>query len=99
MKEEKRVNNNCDNQVSPKLQEGVWQVEDHTLCEEYSEELFFKMKDNYYEFSLNISVVLNCLFIAEKEGYVPRLPDSWWVQIRQKIPAETISNKGKEENL
>lgn len=57
------------------------------------------MKDNYHEFSLSISVVLNCLFIAEKEGYVPRLPDYWWIQIRQKIPAETILNKGKEENL
>ncbi|VTS76154.1 Uncharacterised protein [Enterococcus hirae] len=34
--------NNCDNQVSPDLKESVWQVEDHTLCEECSEELFFK---------------------------------------------------------
>lgn len=43
----KRVNNNCDNQVSPNLKEGTWQVEDHTLCEECSEELFFKMKDMF----------------------------------------------------
>ncbi|EOS7853390.1 hypothetical protein ED243_RS13745, partial [Enterococcus hirae] len=49
------MNNNCDNQVSPDLKESVWQVEDHTLCEECSEELFFKMKDNYHEFSLSIS--------------------------------------------
>ncbi|MGM0285733.1 MULTISPECIES: hypothetical protein [unclassified Enterococcus] len=91
------MKNNYVNQVSPNLQEGVWQVEDHTLCEECSEELFFKMKDNYHEFSLSLSVVLNCLFIAEKEGYVPQLPDAWWVQIRQKITAENIYDEGKEE--
>ena len=26
------MNNNCDNQVSPNLQEGVWQVEDHYIA-------------------------------------------------------------------
>ncbi|EMF0093997.1 hypothetical protein O1F49_002211 [Enterococcus hirae] len=96
---EDKTNKSNINKALPSLKDKMWKVEDHTLCEECSEELFFEMKDNYPEFSLSLSVVLNCLFIAEKEGYVPRLPDDWWIQIRQKIPEETILNERKEEEL
>lgn len=78
-----KINKTNVNEALPSLKEKMWQVKDHTMCEECSEELFFEMKDNYHEFSLSLSVVLNCLFIAEKEGYVPQLPDTWWSQIRQ----------------
>jgi len=70
------------NKATPKIEKDVWEVEDHTQGEDCSEELMFAMKDNYHDFSLGLSVVLSCLAIAEKEGYVPPLPDKWWLQTR-----------------
>ncbi|MDR0770545.1 MAG: hypothetical protein LBE75_05040 [Burkholderiales bacterium] len=43
--------------------------------------LLFAMKDNYHEFTLGITTVLECLAIAEKSGAVPELPSEWWIQI------------------
>lgn len=78
-----KMNNSYHNKAIPKIEKGMWQVEDHTQGEECVEELMFMMKDNYHEFSLGLSIILKCLAIAEKEGYVPPLSDDWWLQIRQ----------------
>lgn len=56
---------------------------DVTELECCQEELVFALKDQQHAFSLGLSTVLRCLAIAEKEGYVPRLPDKWWVMLRQ----------------
>ena len=71
------------NRATPKTEQGVWRVEDHTEGDECVEELQFAMKDKYHEFSLGLSVVLECLVVAEKEGFVPPLPENWWIQLRQ----------------
>lgn len=38
---------------------------------------FFVMKDNYAKFSVSLHEIEKCLLIAEKLGYVPRLPAGW----------------------
>lgn len=70
------------NQAQPKIVDGKWAVEDHTAHEDCQEELLFAMRDQEHDFSLGLSVVLNCLSIAEEEGFVPQLPDGWWEQLR-----------------
>ncbi|VXC22931.1 conserved hypothetical protein [Pseudomonas sp. 8Z] len=51
-------------------------------CPHCEEELLFAMRDKYHDFSLGLSVVLQCLLVAEQNGYVPKLPDEWWTQLR-----------------
>ncbi len=50
-------------------------------CSNCDEPLVFGLKDNYHEFSLGLSTVLRLLLIAEKQGYVPKLPSEWIVQV------------------
>lgn len=69
------------NQARPKIKAGKWQVEDHAGGEDCCEALLFKMQAGQHEFSLPLSVVIKCLWIAEKEGYVPPLSDQWWIDI------------------
>lgn len=38
-------------------------------------------------------------YFGWNEECVPRLPDSWWVQIQQEIIVENLLYEGKEENL
>jgi hypothetical protein len=40
------------------------------------------MKDKQHEFSIGLRTILYCLTIAEKEGYVPKLPADWWELVR-----------------
>lgn len=57
-----------------------------TDCTDYEccpEELIFAMRDKYHEFSLGLTTILECLQIAESEGYVPELPIAWWCKLRQ----------------
>lgn len=70
------------NQAQPKIKDGKWQIEDHTGGEDCCEALLFSMQDDQHEFSLPLSVVIKCLWIAEKEGYVPPLTDQWWIDTR-----------------
>lgn len=53
---------------------------DSECCEE---ELVFALQDKYHRFSVGLSTILNCLYIADQESYVPPLPDAWWAQIRR----------------
>ena len=61
--------------------DGKLLTKDTTLCENCDEVLAFAMRDNFHEFSIGLSTILECLQIAEKEGYVPPLPDEWWFKL------------------
>lgn len=50
-------------------------------CDRCDDPLLFAMRDNYHEFSMGLLTILQCLSLAEKEGYVPSLPEAWWVQL------------------
>ncbi|MCL2872293.1 MAG: hypothetical protein FWF41_04850 [Betaproteobacteria bacterium] len=43
--------------------------------------LLFAMRDNHHEFTLGVTTVLECVWIAEQQGFVPELPNEWWHQI------------------
>lgn len=57
---------------------------DHTDCGRCSEDLVFAMKDNHHQFSIGMTTILRCLAMAEKDGYVPKLPDEWWMHIHNR---------------
>lgn len=67
----------------PKEEQGAWQIIDYTNCERCEEELLFILQDNKSEFSLGLTTILQGLWIAQKEGYVPEIPDDWWLKLRQ----------------
>ena len=46
-----------------------------------SDPLVFAMRDKHHEFSLGLITVLQCLKIAEEEGFIPPLPFEWWEKI------------------
>lgn len=69
------------NPALPAMKHGKWQIEDHAQGSDCREVLLFRMVDQDHEFSLPLSVVLNCLWIAEKEGYVPKLPEQWKIDV------------------
>ena len=56
-------------------------AQDCTNSECCHEELVFAMQDQYHRFSIGLSTVLECLKVAEQEGYVPELPFDWWVDV------------------
>jgi len=58
-------------------------AEDTTADEMEEEELVFALKQGNHAFSLGLTTVLTCVAIAEKEGYVPKIPEDWWLSIRQ----------------
>jgi len=70
------------NQANPLIKNDQWQIEDHTQGQDCDEALLFMMKDHDHEFALPLSVVLNCLWVAEKEGYVPALSNDWWIAVK-----------------
>ncbi|HBT96969.1 MAG TPA: hypothetical protein DEB25_04705 [Desulfobulbaceae bacterium] len=44
-------------------------------------QLLFAMRDNYHEFTLGITTILECLLSAVEHGAVPELPDGWWSEV------------------
>lgn len=58
---------------------------DLTEYECCSEDLAFAMKDNYHTFSIGLSTIVHCLAIAEHEGYVPKLPSDWWINVKNRL--------------
>ena len=50
-------------------------------CPNCDEPLVFALKDKYHEFSMGLSTVLQLLLVAEEQGYVPKLPDEWVIQV------------------
>lgn len=58
-------------------------AEDVTSCETCGETLVFAMRDRYHEFSIGLQTVIDCLRVAEQEGYVPPLPNEWWIALHK----------------
>ena len=58
------------------LQPGQAAVEND--CERCGDPLIFAMQDRQHQFSLGLVTVLQCLRVAEQEGFVPALPPEWW---------------------
>lgn len=54
-------------------------------CDVCEEALLFAMRDNYHEFSITLSTVLECLRAAEQAGEVPPLPNDWWHQVQRRF--------------
>ncbi len=54
-------------------------------CDVCNEALLFAMKDNYHQFSITLSTVLECLRAAEQAGEVPPLPSDWWYQVQRRF--------------
>jgi hypothetical protein len=52
----------------------------HSDC--CSEPLVFAMRDDFHEFSMGLLTLLKCLRVAEKDGYVPPLPEGWWASVK-----------------
>lgn len=59
-------------------------------CDVCNEALTFVLRDNYHHFSLPLSTLLECLYVAEKQGEVPALPDGWWRLLHRQFPALSI---------
>lgn len=47
------------------------------VCENCSERVVFLMKDKDHEFSVGLTMVLQCLEFAVRNGDLPKLPSSW----------------------
>lgn len=52
-------------------------------CDSCNEVLAFamEMERPSKRFSIGLYTVLECLKIAEVEGYLPRLPEEWWTEV------------------
>jgi hypothetical protein len=46
-------------------------------CDNCFERTVFHLKDNYHEFSIGMSTVLECVAFAIRNGDLPKLPNSW----------------------
>lgn len=60
-------------------------------CDVCEEALMFAMRDNFHEFSLPLSTVLECFRIAEQQGEVPELPMEWWRLLHRRFPSLDIT--------
>lgn len=60
------------------------------LCPRCDEPFVFGLKDNFHEFSIGLTTILECLAIAEYYGYVPEFPDEWWISATKRY--ETLSS-------
>lgn len=56
------------------------------LCPHCDEPLVFGMKDKFHEFSIGLTAILECVVVAEQEGYIPTFPDEWWILLIQRYP-------------
>lgn len=51
-------------------------------CANCGESLIFAMRDkNGNEFSIGLSIILQCLKQAENEQCVPKIPNEWWINV------------------
>lgn len=51
--------------------------EENLTCDNCHEHTIFFLKDNYHEFSMGLSTVLECVMFAIRKGDLPKLPDTW----------------------
>ena len=50
-------------------------------CEKCFEDIIFALRDNYHEFSIGLSTILECLKHSEREGIIPPISDEWWIDV------------------
>ncbi|WP_437559496.1 hypothetical protein [Acidithiobacillus sulfuriphilus] len=48
------------------------------------EEIVFALRDRHHEFSMDLTTLLQCLRLAEREGGVPELSKTWWIQVARR---------------
>ena len=70
--------NHLKNMADTVLNENQQPAHDKQFCDNCGELLIFKMRDNYHDFGLGLTTVLQCLKVAENESYIPPLPYDWW---------------------
>lgn len=56
-----------------------------TQCINCDEPLIFALQDRHHQFSLNLSTLLACLQFAESQHAIPKIPDTWWDEIRTRF--------------
>lgn len=56
------------------------------FCENCGENLVFTFKNGDTLFHIPLSKILECLLIAETEGEVPEIEESWWNQLEDIYP-------------
>ena len=54
-------------------------------CDKCFEQVVFSLKDNYHEFSIGITTVLECLAFAIYQGNLPKLPRSWCADVERAL--------------
>ncbi|MEY2340926.1 hypothetical protein AB4090_02315 [Acidithiobacillus sp. IBUN Pt1247-S3] len=62
----------------------VWISDEQREGLEAMEEIVFALRDRHHDFSMEISTILQCLRMAEREGGVPKLPSDWWIQVARR---------------
>ncbi|MDR2457225.1 MAG: hypothetical protein LBD41_01920 [Clostridiales Family XIII bacterium] len=51
---------------------------------ELEEKVFFLLKDNYHEFSIDIITILKCLRFAEEKLLIPELSIDFWIDVKNR---------------
>lgn len=68
-----------ENRVTPvRSENGKICAKDVIENDDVVEQLVFAMKDKTHDFTIGLDIIIECLKIAEDEGCVPKLPESWW---------------------
>lgn len=64
------------------LDNGIKDNSDNLCCDEL---YLFDMQDNYHEFSIGLTTVLDMLAMAEAAGAVPKLSPEWWNEAKGRL--------------
>lgn len=56
------------------------------FCDNCGENLVFTFKKDETLFHIPLSKILECLLIAETEGEVPEIEESWWNELEELYP-------------
>ncbi|KAE9541341.1 hypothetical protein HT665_04235 [Ursidibacter maritimus] len=57
----------------------------NSQCNQCDETLIFAMQDQYHQFSIGITTILECLKFAESQNAIPKISEDWWDQIRERF--------------
>ncbi|MCT4625673.1 hypothetical protein [Halodesulfovibrio sp.] len=69
------------NHAALQSEKAITQNDDFSGCPTCSEEVIFAMEDSFHHFSIGLRTILQCLNLAEMQGYIPPLPDEWWNEV------------------
>lgn len=60
-------------------------IQDHRDCELCMEHWLFHMKDMHHEFYIGLKTILECLDEAIDSGAIPQPPNSWFIDIQNRM--------------